>query len=293
MSKPRGRHGLFLLAVVLLVSVGLGVPQDTGRADTETAGLLWLNPPSPSAAVGTSFLLDLQLDGSSDVYGAQIELAFDPAYLEVVGSVLVPGTCPQPDFVVTNTADNVAGTAEYAVSQLNPTPPCGAGVVATMEMMCKAETPSPTSVSIVSSLISDPDGIAIAHSTQDATVECVGGFVVVGTVGLQSWPGGPEGVSVVLRDSGGAIVDEVVVGPSGAFSLTAGDVAETYSVEASYPRYLSVEASGITGGAGDTVNIGDATLPAGDLNGDGVINIQDITVVAGNFLKTSPVAWGP
>lgn len=293
MLKPGGRHGLLLLAVVLLVVVSLGAPRGAGRAASPEAGLLWLNPPNSSAALGTSATLALQLDGVTNVYGAEVGLAFDPAFLEVVGSVVTPGACPQPDFVVTNTADNGVGTIEYAVTQFNPTPPCAGGVVATIEFRCKAETGPSTAVSIVSSTVSDPDGIAIPHNTQDATVECAGGFAVVGTVGLQSWPGGPEGITVILRDSSGTIVDQQVVGAAGAFSLTAGDVSKTYRVEASYPRYLSVEATGITGSAGDTVNLGHATLPAGDLNDDGVINILDITIVAGNFGKSSPQSWGP
>lgn len=293
MSGSRGRCALLLLIVAVLVLVGLGVSSETGRADTEMVGLLWLNPPNPSAAVGTSTTLALQLDGVIDVYGAEVHLEFDPAFLEVVGDAVIPGTCPAPDFVVSNTADNAVGTIVYAVTELNPTPPCAGGLIADIEFRCKAETSPSTVVSIVSSIISDPDGTPIDHTAQGATVECAGGFVVIGTVDLQAWPGGPEGIAVVLRDSGGAIVDDEVVGPAGTFNLTAGDVGETYSVEASYPRYLSAEAGGITGAAGDTVDIGSAVLPAGDLNGDGVINILDISTIAGNFLKTSPVSWGP
>jgi hypothetical protein len=293
MSRLKGRHGLLLLSVALLVLIGLGAPGGTGQADTTAGGLLWLNPPNTSTAVGSTTTLALQLDSITNVYGIEVYLTFDPTFLEVVGAAVIPGTCPQDDFVVTNTADNMAGTIEYVVAQLNPTLPCDGGLVADIEFLCKAETSPSTVVSIVSSIVSDPDGIPLTHTTQDATVECVGGFVVVGTVGLQSWPGGPEGISVILRDSGGATVDQQVVGPTGAFSLTAGDVAETYSVEASYPRYLSARASGITGTAGDTVDIGHATLPAGDLNGNGVINILDITIIAGNFGKSSPQPWGP
>lgn len=293
MSKLGGRHGLLLLAVVLLVLVGLGAPGGTGQADTATAGLLWLDPPNASTTVGGNTTLALRLSSIADVYGAEVDLVFDPAFLEVVGGAVTPGTCPQADFVVTNTADNTAGTIEYAVTQLNPTAPCDGGLVADIEFRCKAETSPSTVVSIVSSLIADPDGIPIAHTTQDATVECVGGFSVVGTVGLQSWPGGPAGITVVLLDSSDTVVDDEVVGPTGAFSLTAGDVGETYSVEGIYPRYLIVRATGITGAAGDTVDIGHATLPAGDLNDDGVINILDITIIAGNFSKSSPQPWGP
>jgi hypothetical protein len=290
MSFIRSRYFLFSLIFVFLALVGLGIMWETTWAEP-AASLLWLNPAVASAPVGNATVLDLQLSDITNVYGAQMELAFDPTVLEVVGSAVTPGTCPQPDFVVTNTADNVAGTIDYAVTQLNPTPPCDGGVAASIERLCKLEHAG-TTVSITSSLISDPDGMSIEHSTQNATVECVGGFVVVGSVSLQSWPS-PEGSLVTLRDSGGGIVDQVVVGPDGSFNLISGDIADTYSLEASHDRYLTALASGITGGAGDTINVGNTTLRAGDLNGDGVINILDITIVAGNFGKSSPIPWAP
>ena len=173
MSAFRGWHALLLLVVALLVLVGLGVPVETGRADSETLGFLWLNPPFPSAAVGTSTTLALQLDNVTNVVGAEVHLEFDPAFLEVVGDAVIPGTCPEPNFVVANTADNTAGTIDYTVTQLAPTPPCAGGLVADIEFRCKAETSPSTEVSIVSSTISDPDGVPIDHVTEGATITCL------------------------------------------------------------------------------------------------------------------------
>jgi hypothetical protein len=289
MSINRKLYIFSTVSLIFLALVGLGVMDDTVYSDA--ASLLWLNPTTVSVPVGSSTDLDLQLDDISNVYGAEAELAFDPAVLEVVGSAVTPGTCPQPDFVVINSADNGAGTIHYAVTQLNPTPPCDGGVTATIEFLCKQENAG-TSVIITSSLISDPDGNEITHSTQDATIECVGGFAVVGTVSLQAWPS-PEGSVVILKNSSGSPVDQVVVGPDGTFSLISGDVTDIYSLEASHDRYLTGQAIGITGNAGDTIDVGTTTLRAGDLNGDGVVNILDITIVAGNFGKSSPIPWGP
>jgi len=104
-------------------------------------------------------------------------LGFDHTILAAVdadpvsgGVQISAGVCPAPDFVVINSAGNNAGTIEYVVSQLNPTPPCNGGEVATIEFQCLSVGTSP--VSFTSSLISDPDGIIIAAPTQDATVEC-------------------------------------------------------------------------------------------------------------------------
>ncbi len=46
--------------------------------------------------------------------------------------------------------------------------------------------------------------------------------------------------------------------------------------------------SGITE---EIVDLGASTLAAGDLNDDGIINILDITIAAGNYGKSSPGDW--
>ncbi len=290
MSFIRSRYFIFSIFFVLIAMVALAMMWQTASA---VGGLLWLNPINASAPVGATATLDLQLD-ETNVYGAQVELAFDPAVLEVVGSAVTPGACPQPDFVVANSADNTAGTIDYTVTQLNPTPPCDGGVAASIEFLCKVEHAG-TPVTITYSLISDSNGTPIAHSTQDAIIECVGGFVVKGNAGelsLQTWPS-PEGTLVTLTDSIGAVVDQSVVGPDGAFSLISGDVSDTYILYASHDRYLTARVVGITGDPGDTIFVGPTSLRSGDLNGDGVINILDISLVAGNYGKSAPIPWGP
>lgn len=111
-------------------------------------------------------------------------------------------------------------------------------------------------------------------------------FEITGSVALQAWPD-PTGVQVTLYDSNGVVDGPYIVASDGAFILKASNELETYSVVAAYNRYLSAEAEGITA----TINLGLTTLRAGDINGDGVINILDLTALGGNFNKTSPVTW--
>jgi hypothetical protein len=172
---------------------GIAIPTTTTDGEvTDPAGpgaLLWLDPAASEISIGTSDLVDLRLDDISNVYGVEVSLAYDPAFLEVVGGVVTPGTCPAPDFVVTNTAGG--GTIQYAVTQLSPTAPCNGGVVSTIEFRCLPGTPpgTVTDVTITSSLISDTDGLSISHDEQNAAVTCVStGFSVEGTVSLQGWP---------------------------------------------------------------------------------------------------------
>jgi hypothetical protein len=102
-------------------------------------------------------------------------------------------------------------------------------------------------------------------------------------------------VKVTLYDAFGVADGPYIVGPDGTFVLRSNDTHPNgvYRVVASYDRYLSSEASGITGSPGDVIGLPLTTLRAGDINGDGEINILDLTALSGNFGKTSPQAWGP
>lgn len=162
------------LAILLPISLSAAV---LAAPQTGAAGLLWLNPASSNAPIGDDTALVIQLDGVTNVYAAEMNLAFDPAILAVVdadagkdGVQIATGSCPSPDFVVANSADNTAGTIAYALTQLNPTPPCDGGTVATITFTCLAEGSS--AVSFTHSLLSDPDGFIIAATTQDATLNC-------------------------------------------------------------------------------------------------------------------------
>ncbi len=289
------RHAKILFIVLMLAFITTLLLVTTISADpaeAPAASLLWLDPPNPSTAFGTTVDVDIRLNDITNVYGAEMALTFDPAVLEVVDSSVTPGVCPAPDFVATNAADNSSGTINYAVTQLNPTPACNGGVVATITFSCTASDVT-SLITFESSIIADADGAAISHNTQDALVECTGGFSVAGSVDLKGWPGGPSGVMVVLKDGSGSTVDSTIVGPTGTFNLSAPNVLDTYSVEASYDRYLTVQEGGITGGEGFLIDVGKGTLPAGDLNGDATVNILDVVMVASNFGKISPQPWLP
>lgn len=108
----------------------------------------------------------------------------------------------------------------------------------------------------------------------------------------------------------------VTANPDGTFSLTA--PAGTYTIAASASGYLDAEGSAtipaggtstkpnITLLAGDIdgnnvidqfdaltigMNYNGTTPPAADLNNDGVINVLDLELLAGNYRKTGPTVW--
>ncbi len=164
---------VFGFIIFILLFAGLS------PATANSIGLLWINPVNTSIDPGGSAQVVLQLDNITNVNSALVSLTFDPSVIAVVdsdpgtgGVQISAGTCPSPNFIITNVADNVAGTIDYAVSQLTLSPPCSGGDVATIEFQCTALGTS-SDVSIAVSTISDLDGIAIVHVTQNGSVTCL------------------------------------------------------------------------------------------------------------------------
>lgn len=161
-----------LLTLVLLLASAARAP-----AIAVSTALLWLNPASAATDRGATTNVVVQLDNITDVFGIQLSLSFDPTVLQVVdadagtsGVQINPGSCPRTDFVVSNTADNGAGTIQYAVTQL-ALPPCDGGTVATIQFQCIAGGTS-SEVNFSDSLISDGSPTPISHTTQSSTVTC-------------------------------------------------------------------------------------------------------------------------
>ena len=72
---------------------------------------------------------------------------------------------------------------------------------------------------------------------------------------------------------------------NGAFDATV--PMGNYEMEIRAPGYVSVRITGIRLGIGGEVTIPQLTLPFGDANGDGRIDIFDLSIAAGNFGATS------
>lgn len=141
----------------------------------EGIALLEIFPVTSTINVAEFATVTVQLSDIAEVYGVEIELSFDPSIIQVIdanpeieGVQISSGDCPVPDFEIVNNTENITGTISYAVVQLNPTPPCNGGNVATIVFEGLAYGTS--NVSINSSLISSADGISITHTIQDGII---------------------------------------------------------------------------------------------------------------------------
>jgi hypothetical protein len=287
---PKTNSKVWITVLVLIFSLIVIMLAGSAAAEDGVGATLSIDPAGPVVlSVGSNVDVDIRLDDIANVYGAEVKLSFDETIIQVPSEQLTPGICPMDDYVPANSANNTTGIIEYAVTQTNPTSPCNGGVLATINFECIAEGES--DVIFTKSLISDIDGLTITHTPVGGSIRCEqAAFEITGEVALQAWPD-PTGVQVSLFDSQGLVDGPVVVGSNGLFNFLANDEAETYRVVAEYDRYLSAEAAGITGTNGTTVNLGLTMLRAGDINGDGEINIFDLTALGGNFGKISPQVW--
>lgn len=173
------------------------VPTDTPTSTstptataTPTEALLSLQPATSNLVINSTGELAVQLDNVTGVYGIDFSIQFDPTILAVVdadanqdGIQIASGSCPQPNSVLVNTADNATGIISYVVVQLNPTPPCNGGEVATIQLQCLVAGTS--QVSFSASTVASPDG-KIPHTTANAIVNCTGYSVYIPAVFVPS-----------------------------------------------------------------------------------------------------------
>jgi hypothetical protein len=94
-------------------------------------------------AVGQTGAVTVILEGALEAYGIDVRGTFDPNVIELVaaspGSPLTAGGFIKPDFVVLNKVDNIAGTFQWAATQVNPSAPAsGSGPVLIAQARGKA-----------------------------------------------------------------------------------------------------------------------------------------------------------
>lgn len=115
----------FFTCLVCLCLLALDLPRPAQAATV----LLRLEPSELLVGEGQVETTSVWVEDVQNLYGVELHLKFDPAVVEVVdanpaqdGVQAASGSFLQADFVALNQADNEAGTIDYAMTQLAPTP---------------------------------------------------------------------------------------------------------------------------------------------------------------------------
>ena len=179
MKDRTGRHGFALRFALLVALFGcLQVPaaQATPRLAPDAA-VVRCEPASAAGQVGDILTVDLYVEGVSDLYGVDLQLAFDTAIADVVdedaglpGVQILPlSGFLQPGFVASKAADNAAGAIQYANTQVNPTlPASGSGSVARVRLRGLAA--GTFNMAFTAHDLATRDGVLISNTAQGCTI---------------------------------------------------------------------------------------------------------------------------
>lgn len=149
---------------------------------SEVDAIARCDPLNASGPVTGDLVVDIYIQDVVNLYGADVRLSFDPAFIQVVDAdPSMPGTQIQPlyafmvpGFVIKKGADNSAGTIWYAATQLNPSPPVsGSGPLARITF--RTTTAGSYALPVTSAQLSAAGGIPITVTTMDCSITFTGG----------------------------------------------------------------------------------------------------------------------
>ena len=205
----------------------------------------------PVVALGpatTTLSVDIYVENVSGLYGADIQLLFDPVAAQVVDAdPFMPGAQIQPlagflspDFVIRREANNASGLIWYAVTQTNPSPPAtGSGAVARVTF--QPQSTAAFTMPVTNHQLAAAGGVPLASVAQACTVV----FQPCADVTVDGQVGVDDLIAVATR-----------------WTLTAADPDPDN--DPLTPDYHALY----------------------DLNHDGVIDIVDIMLVSARWLET-------
>jgi len=266
------------LAVTLLL-LGSAAPQVAQAQGTTTVGL---EAPSLTVPLGSEVVVDVVVSDVTNLYGAEINVAFDQTRLQVRdadgddsnGVQVMAGDLLQTAHQATNEADNTGGTVAFAASLLRPSPPVD-GDGGLVRITFEAVASGSATVTMTGVLLSDDDGMPIDVTIGDSLSLTVGDVGrVVGRVTLQGRS--DHSGATVYADGYSDVTDS-----SGAFRIEA--PAGTYTVRTDVPRYLDAQKGGIIVSIDQDTVLAAVKLPGGDANDDGIINIIDLAIIGRAF----------
>lgn len=174
------RLTIVIVLLVPLLADGAMVSPSQALAGNgpETGAVVRCEPMVAAGPPGQPLAVALYVENVAGLYGVEMQLSFNPAIAHVVDADPgTPGVQIQPlssflspDFVVRRSADNVAGTIDYAATQVYPQPPVsGSGPVAAITFQAVAN--GTFSMPFTNALLVDIDGSEIPATVLPCAVQ--------------------------------------------------------------------------------------------------------------------------
>lgn len=265
----------FIVIGCLMLLVGsITLPVDAAAGD------ITLTADKTTVDGNERFTVSVNVDSTPDLFAAQLSLAYDGADLNVV-EVRTGDVWPAGDtYVVKKTGGG--GSVEFAATLTDDTQTVSAGQL--VSVIFEAQNPATqittdiTKGTTLELILSNQSGDVIGSTDpSDLTITVNPAPEIEGTVTLQA-PDSREitinAVSAFQSAQGGVTRNSGV-----AFSIALPSGSD-YKLTATAPCHLSAE----TGANIQSPSTGnDVTLIAGDVNGDNVINIQDLSAMGSRF----------
>lgn len=275
-------HLRLLCSILLLLSILVaGSPSPALAA----VGDVSLTTPKTTVDGNERFVVSVQADAPTGLYGVQMSLSYDDTVLNVL-NVSAGSAWPVADTFVARAEASGGGSANESIEFAATLNSAGSlsGSVELVTILIEAVNPPSsvtTEISAGSSLaliFSNAEGAPLtANAPADLTITINPAPAVQGTVTLQS-PG--TGRTVAVSGVGTSVQGQAsqVIASGAAFSLAL-PTGSGFALTAVAACHLTAQKAGVASPSSGHV----VTLITGDVNGDNRINIQDLAAMGNRF----------
>lgn len=176
---------------LMVAAASVALARAGSNASLDATTTIQTSPQAAVVGVGGSVVVDVVISDVADLYGADVQLTFDPALVQVVdadgiagnGVQVMPGpllTAQGYYFVALNRAYNVTGTVGFAITQFNPAEAVsGTGVLFRITVSGLAAGVS--QLHFMQAVLADRNGGTIPYTFQDGSVTVGGGAPATAT----------------------------------------------------------------------------------------------------------------